>query len=294
MDGSTLHTPLRGVDLPSWLDAPSRWQALDPVSDALQHAVAGLPLGPARDVLHGVPLGHPLHPALAQVPIGCWLSASLLDLAGAPPEAAGRLTAAGLAAVLPTLWAGWVDWADLPPTHRRTGLVHALGAVTAAGLHVLSLRARRRGDQAAGRRYGLCGTAVVSAVAALGAHLAYRQAAGAAHAEAAPRLAPPGWHSVGAVAEFPVGVPVRRMLGEVPVVVIRSGDRFDVLADRCTHMAGSLSEGEVADGCIRCPLHGSRFRLADGRPVHGPATAPQPRFETRMLTDRLEVRPQGG
>ncbi|MFG2819685.1 Rieske 2Fe-2S domain-containing protein [Kitasatospora sp. NPDC048365] len=290
MDRSALTDPL-----PGWLDAPAGWAALDPVSDRIRGVVAALPLPPGlRDALHGLWLGHPLHPALAQVPLGCWLSAAVLDLTGAPTPAVRRLTALGLAAAPPTLLAGWVDWADLPPAHRRTGLVHALGAAAATGLHAAALWARCRGHDRAGRRLALTGLGLVTAAATLGAHLTYRQGAGAAHAEAVPRVAPPGWHQVGAVDEFPRDRPVRRELGEVPVVVVRGAEGFDVLADRCTHMAGSLSDGRVEDGCVRCPLHGSRFRLADGKPVRGPATAAQPRFDTRVLSDRLEVRAVAG
>ncbi|MFD8595345.1 Rieske 2Fe-2S domain-containing protein [Kitasatospora sp. NPDC059646] len=275
-----------------WLDAPGRWTFLDPAAERLADLVRALPLGRARDVLHGVPLGHPLHPALAQVPIGCWLAAGLLDATRIDDAAARRLTAAGLLTLPPVLWAGWVDWARLPPVQRRTGLVHATSAVTAALLHLRSLRARRRGHGLRGRLLGLSGTTVVGLAAALGGHLAYRQAAGAAHAEAEFRLAPPDWHPLGATADFPVGVPVRRHLGEVAVVVVHGADDgWTVLADRCTHMAASLAGGELVDGCLQCPLHQSRFRLADGHPVQGPATAPQPRFETRVLSDHLEARP---
>ena len=35
--------------------------------------------GRARDALYGVWLGHPLHPMLAQAPMGLWLSATVLD-----------------------------------------------------------------------------------------------------------------------------------------------------------------------------------------------------------------------
>ena len=38
--------------------------------------------GKVRDVLHGVWLGHPLHPMLIQATIGSWLSAGILDFAG--------------------------------------------------------------------------------------------------------------------------------------------------------------------------------------------------------------------
>ncbi|BFV61021.1 hypothetical protein KCMC57_up61250 [Kitasatospora sp. CMC57] len=161
--------------LPRWLDAPSGWSGLDRASDRIQSLVTGLPLGRLRDVLHGTWLGHPLHPALAQVPTGCWLSATVLDLTGAPPVAARRLTGLGLAAVPPTLWAGWVDWAGLSAERRRTGLVHAASAVTATALQLSSYRARRHGRTTVGILCGLAGTTVVSLTAALGGHLAYRQ-----------------------------------------------------------------------------------------------------------------------
>jgi nitrite reductase/ring-hydroxylating ferredoxin subunit len=43
---------------------------------------------------------------------------------------------------------------------------------------------------------------------------------------------------------------------------------------------------------VVCPWHGSTFRLTDGSVVHGPATAPQPSFETRIRRDGvIQVRP---
>ena len=41
-----------------------------------------------KDALHGVWLGHPLHPALSDLPIGMWTSAGLLDLTGTNPRTA--------------------------------------------------------------------------------------------------------------------------------------------------------------------------------------------------------------
>jgi hypothetical protein len=58
-----------------------RARALDAVSDRLQAAVQAVAQPQAvQDALHGVWLGHPLHPALVQVPIGAFLSAAVLDL----------------------------------------------------------------------------------------------------------------------------------------------------------------------------------------------------------------------
>ena len=82
-------------------------------------------------------------------------------------------------------------------------------------------------------------------------------------------------------------------LGEVPVVVVRDASQVHVLADQCSHMSGPLSDGDLADGCLICPWHGSIFRLSDGKAVRGPATAPQPVFDCRVADGILQVRLPG-
>ena len=42
---------------------------------------------------------------------------------------------------------------------------------------------------------------------------------------------------------------------------------------------------------MTCPWHGSRFRLTDGAILNGPATFPQPVYETPVRDGMIEVRP---
>ncbi|GAA4934483.1 Rieske 2Fe-2S domain-containing protein [Streptomyces coeruleoprunus] len=276
---------LRGVD------RLERWPGADRLIDSVRAAVKAAPLGPGRDVLHGRWLGHPLHPVMVQLPLGMWLSAALLDMLSGDRRSAQVLVGAGLATAGPAALAGWTDWAALPKEQQRVGLVHAATNITAVALYTASYAARRRGLAGPGKALGLAGLSAVGVGGALGGHLAYRQAAGANHAEHVHHLLEPEWHTVGDVAGLPVGRAVRRHVGEVAVMVVREpGGTVHVLADRCSHMAGPLSEGELIDGCVRCPWHGSVFRLADGWNVHGPATAPQPAFDTRIVDGRLQVR----
>ncbi|MFD0786493.1 (2Fe-2S)-binding protein, partial [Micromonospora azadirachtae] len=74
---------------------------LDRVGDPLQRVVQAV-LRPQRirDLLHGVPLGHPLHPAMVQVPVGSWISAAVLDLMPGQRRAATTLTAVGTVSAL--------------------------------------------------------------------------------------------------------------------------------------------------------------------------------------------------
>ncbi|GHC16760.1 hypothetical protein GCM10010308_35470 [Streptomyces vinaceusdrappus] len=273
------------------LDALERDPRADAVIDKLTGSVRALPLGRARDALHGRWLGHPVHPLMVQVPIGSWMSAAVLDLLPGRTRGAGLLVGVGLAAVGPAALAGAVDWAELHRQQTRVGLVHAVANTAAVGLYGASLLCRLTGRATAGRAYGFLGLTAVGLGGMLGGHLAYRQASGANHAEEVPHVVGEGWHRIGTVDEFPAGRPVRRAVDDVPVLVVReTGGTFHALADRCSHLAGPLSEGTVADGCVECPWHGSVFRLSDGWNVRGPATAPQPAFDTRVVDGHVEIR----
>ncbi|WP_309052009.1 Rieske (2Fe-2S) protein [Streptomyces sp.] len=276
------------------LDALDRWESfegVDPVTDALRSLVRSLPLGGARDVLHGRWLGHPVHPLMVQLPVGAWLSAAVLDVLPGKRRAARALVATGLAGAAPAAVAGWVDWAELRRPQMRAGLLHAVANTTGVVCYAVSLSARCRGRHWRGKAWGFAGLTAVAVGGALGGHLSYRLGAGANHAEEVPDLVGSGWHELGDVTDLPVDRPRRGMIGTVPVVMVRTGDGLvHVLAERCSHMAGPLAEGTVEDGCLRCPWHGSTFRLSDGWNVTGPATAPQPVFRTRVVNGRLEAR----
>ena len=159
----------------------------------------------------------------------------------------------------------------------RVGVVHALANTAAVALYAASLAAPDR----AARGLRLAGLTTVAAGGLLGGHLAFRQSAGANQAEPVPHLTEPGWHDLMTAAELAglaAGQPARRTLGDVPVVVVRDEQGVYVLAERCSHLSGPLSEGDYRDGCLSCPWHGSTFRVSDGTVARGPATAPQPVF----------------
>jgi nitrite reductase/ring-hydroxylating ferredoxin subunit len=98
--------------------------------------------------------------------------------------------------------------------------------------------------------------------------------------------------------DLPDGCPVHRRLGYIGLFVLRIDDGVNVLTDHCAHLGGPLHQGRMVEAgaelCVVCPWHGSTFRITDGKVVHGPATAPQPAFETRVTDDRMvQVRPIG-
>ncbi|MBT2206783.1 MULTISPECIES: Rieske (2Fe-2S) protein [Actinomadura] len=255
--------------------------------------------GPVKDTLHGVPFGHPAHPPLTDVPVGCWISAGVLDLLPGTGRAARILVAAGLAGAVPTALAGLSDWSALHREQQRVGLVHASGMLTASTLYSASLVARSRGREGTGRALGFAGLAALLAGGYLGGHLAFRLAAGANHADQVAHLVALGWHDLCPADDLPDGWPVHRRLGYISLFVLRTGDEIHVLADRCSHLAGPLHQGRIVTDddavvCVVCPWHGSTFRVVDGSVVHGPATGRQPSFESRVTEDGLvQVRPIG-
>jgi nitrite reductase/ring-hydroxylating ferredoxin subunit len=267
---------------------------LDGAVAAGQRVARLIPPGKLRDALHGVWLGHPVHPMLVQAAMGAWMSASIVDFTGAGDSAYGRacdraarrLVMAGIGAAVPAALTGSADWSEQHEQQMRVGVIHAAGNVVAVSLYAASLA--RRGPRA-GRLLRLAGLAAISASGLLGGHISFHLAGGANHAEDVPHLVEPGWHHLMAASELPEGKPVRQLLGEVPVVAVRSGGTVYVLADRCSHMSGPLSDSELADGCLTCPWHGSVFRIADGSVARGPATAPQPSFETREVGGAIQV-----
>jgi nitrite reductase/ring-hydroxylating ferredoxin subunit/uncharacterized membrane protein len=249
--------------------------SLDAVAEPFTRAVKRVtpPRSWLKDALSGSPLGHPVHPLLTDVSIGCLTSASVLDLVGGPPAAAAadRLLALGLASAVPTALAGAADWSDTHGETKRIGVVHAASNAVGLALYGLSGLARRRGRRGRGVVYALAGMSVMTVGGYLGGHLSYTRGTGVNQnfADDAPSV----WTA----------------LEDAPGVLVH-GDH--AIAARCSHAGGDLREGAIdPDACtVTCPLHDSVFRLDTGAVVHGPATVPQPAYDVRTVDGRTEVR----
>lgn len=270
-------------------------KVLDPVADRVDGVVnTVLPQGPAKDVLHGRWLGHPVHPLLVAVPIGMWSGASLLDLTSRDDgarRAARRLVGGGLLAVVPTVVTGYADWSELGAFKRpkRVGLVHAAANAATSAVYLASWFARRRGDHARGRDLALLGAGGLMVGGYLGGHLAFSEGVGVNRNSDRPK-SPRDWTDVAATADVVEGMPLRVEVKGQPVVLVRSGGRVTAMGAVCSHFGAPMEEGTVEDGCLVCPWHGSRFRLDDGSVARGPATAPQTGYDVRITGDRLELR----
>ncbi len=280
------------------LDAPA-YKLANAVSTALQ--IGGRPARPVQDALHGVWLGHPLHPALAALPIGAWTLAFGLDAAAAlgisrdrrSEHAADIALSAGAAGAVAAAATGLADWRQVHGRDRRTGLAHAALNTTALGLTLGSLALRRRGRRTEGRALGAAGWLAMAAGAYLGGHMVYRRRVGVDHADRSPE--PRAFRPVLAIDQLAEDRPRRVEIWDeaaraaVGVVLVRHRGRVHAMGSRCSHFGGPLDEGWVQDGGLVCPWHGSRFCLATGRVLDGPSTAPQPRYDVRLRRGVVEI-----
>ena len=265
-------------------------EALDRIGTPLAAAISRA-TRPAlvKNALSGTWLGHQLHPLLTDIPIGSWVAAAMLDITGAGTDrAARRLIGLGTLAAVPTAVAGASDWAETYGPEQRDGLVHALANVAAVSLQAASWLARRRGRKAAGTMLSAGGLGLMTAAAYLGGHLAYIRGVGVNHTAFQEPVIQ--WTDVAALADLSQDKPVAATAAGVPVVLVRRDDQVHALSATCVHAGGPLAEGTLIDGSLRCPWHGSVFRLRDGKALRGPAATAQPAWQVCIEEGRVLVR----
>jgi nitrite reductase/ring-hydroxylating ferredoxin subunit/uncharacterized membrane protein len=243
---------------------------------------------PVKDVLNGVWFGHPVHPALTDVPIGAMTAAMLLDVAG-QRKAADLAVATGVAGMVASAATGVADAVDAYGEPLVQATVHATVMTTSLTLSLASLAVRVAFPQARGAAIALnaLGYATLVAGAYVGGELVFGSGNMVdRHAWDEPETK---WTAL-EVGAIPEDKPVRGTAAGRQLVVVRRGGTVYALDAVCAHAGGPLPKGKLVDGCIQCPWHGSRFRLDDGHVVRGPAVYDQPAYEVRGVDGAFEVR----
>ncbi|MFN2452846.1 MAG: Rieske 2Fe-2S domain-containing protein [Pyrinomonadaceae bacterium] len=273
---------------------------LDKASEEIQPVVtnafkAGGEAGQkVKNFLHGTWLGHPLHPVLTDVPVGAWTAALALDameaISGRKECGAGAdaAIAVGLVGAVGAAVTGITDWSDVHGKSRKVGLMHGLLNMGGAALYTTSLVMRKRDSRRAGVGFAMLGYMMTGAAAYLGGHLVYADQIGVDHT--ADKKYTQEFVAVLADADLPENKLTRVEAKGLPVLLVRQHGEIRAIAETCSHLGGPLAEGQLEGDSVRCPWHGSRFALKDGSVIDGPATHPQPCFETRIVNGQIEVR----
>jgi nitrite reductase/ring-hydroxylating ferredoxin subunit len=273
---------------------------IDKLADRIQPLVEKLYPGEAgrvvKDALNGVWLGHSVHVAVTDVPIGAWATAEVLDLVSASrggdeglDRAAELALGLGIAGAVGAAVTGLTDWSQIGGTQRRMGLAHALINVGGLVFTVASWLVRRSGGSL-GLARGLSATGFsISTVAAyVGGELVYRK--GQAVDRNAWVEGPERYTDTIAEADLTPGKMKMVEVENTPVVLLKDDDGLHAFAGICPHFGGPLWEGELDDHCVTCPWHGSQFDVRDGSLLQGPSTHPVPCFETRVRNGQVQVR----
>jgi nitrite reductase/ring-hydroxylating ferredoxin subunit/uncharacterized membrane protein len=276
-------------------DQPALDAIAEPLSNAIKGAYesAGEAGRLAKNALHGVWLGHPLHPVVTDIPIGAWTTGMVLDAVAAGKRDRGMerasdvAIAVGLAGAAAAAVTGLTDWSETSGRSKRTGLVHGLLNITATALYATAFILRKNGARSAGQPFAIAGYGIAMGSAYLGGALVYDERIGVTHAAIDE---PETFTAVAESSAVPDDTMTRAKKGDVDLLLARQHGRLCALAHPCAHMGGPLSEGTLKEGSVVCPWHGSEFRLHDGRVLNGPATQDQPSLDVREVGGSIEVK----
>ncbi len=299
----------------SWTETPPlspairRWSSefianqnwLEPIADSMQQSIHKIYSGPPqgwrrklKDILNGTWLGHPVHPAITDIPIGSWTATLVLDtiwLFTESDEMAVGADATLLLGLLGSVGAaatGFTNWVDIDGADRRTGIFHALlnSSVTASNL--TSYLLRRVGMRRTAILLSGIGYMVAGYSASLGGEISYAKGIGVNHT--AWEGGSDDYRPVLKESELPENKLVRVDASGIPAVLYKQGKNIYAIAATCSHLAGPLDEGTVENCIVSCPWHGSRFDLRDGTVVESPAVYAQPVFGVRVRDGQIELR----
>ena len=140
------------------VDQPALDAIAKPLSKGVRGAFesAGEPGQRLKNALHGVQLGHPLHPVFTDIPIGAWTTAMVLACVAQSrgdrgmERAADVAIAVGLAGAAGAAVTGLTDWSETSGHARRTGIIHGLLNIAATSLFATAYVLRRQGARGSG------------------------------------------------------------------------------------------------------------------------------------------------
>jgi len=264
------------------VDAQARWSK--PFGEFNHRWLTALfrPIRPVKDFLDGTWLGHPVHAAVTDVPVGAMTVSIVADLIGQPLVADVAMLL-GVLAMVAAAVTGLADYADVDGNARNRATVHGTLMVVTLAVYLVSLviRAGNPVSRTIPILIGIVGYLLLSLAAAIGGDLVYL--IGTHVNRHAWRGAGAKWIKLelGDLTDIPEGGPTKLKAGINELAVVREGDRILAVHAQCAHAGGPLAEGSLVGDAIECPWHGSRFRLANGHNVRGPAMYDQPAYDIR-------------
>lgn len=72
---------------------------------------------------------------------------------------------------------------------------------------------------------------------------------------------------IGTTSDIPDDKPLKVKAFDKTVLVAKVGDGYCAIANKCPHMGLPMAKGNLEDGVITCPYHGSKFEMCSGKNV---------------------------
>src|SRR5439155_15521664 len=215
--------------------------------EGIQKLVGGIYKGlgplskPLRNLLSGTSVfGHPLHPALTDVPLGAWLTGVVADYLAITtnlvPRSAGTIALAlGLVVAAGAAITGYTDIQDVYGLERRTATAHGLTMTLVFLIETLSFILRLAGAYPVGVGLATAGLFLTMFGMYIGGHVVY------GFGTRINRLAflhgPDGYTAVGTTTNFLEGKMRKVEVNGLDVLVVRLDGTLHAIVNTCPHPA---------------------------------------------------------
>ncbi len=279
-----------------------RLSALDRPAAIVQRGTRGFfrglghPGSLLKSALHGArPLGHPLHPALSDIPVGAWSVALVADMARAlgvslPNSVTELALLVGAVGAVGAAVTGYTDFSETAAgLQRRGAFVHGLLMTLALVLMAGAGLVGHLGSFAVSFALLVAGYLLMTVAASMGGHLVFHRGT-QVNRNAFAYGPEKEYVSVGAPAEFPEGEMVQVKAGPMFVLTVRVNGVLHAIDNACAHAGGPLHRGTREGYRVTCPWHGSQFDNRTGGVIAGPATSPQPCLLVHETAEDVSVK----
>lgn len=79
-------------------------------------------------------------------------------------------------------------------------------------------------------------------------------------------------------------------VGDLDILICRVDEEFHAINGICSHECIELSDGDLEDYYVTCPLHFSRFDIRSGNPIDPPAEKPLDVYELKVVDGKIFVK----
>ena len=104
-------------------------------------------------------------------------------------------------------------------------------------------------------------------------------------------MAEAGFEKVAEIDELSPGKMKSVRVGGEELLLANVDGNIYALSDTCTHMGGTLSDGELDGEQVQCPLHGAKFNVVTGEVLDPPARQGVQAYEVRISGNDILVGP---